>query len=184
MTPNLLRGLSWVGLACLLVACASSPRAQSEPAAVAEAAGPAPTATVEAPATTAPVPAAKPERSQIPELLKDVVADAYQRPKDPSCAGLASEIAALNVVLGEDLDNPEALKKDDNVAADLMAGAVRGLIPYHSWLRRIAGVDRRERKVVAAIAAGGVRRAYLKGLGEAQDCPLSARPLRPPVPAE
>jgi hypothetical protein len=45
-------------------------------------------------------------------------------------------------------------------------------------VRKLSGAERYERKVAAAIAAGSVRRAYLKGLGQAAGCAAPAAPRR------
>nr|QQZ48666.1 hypothetical protein JKL49_14210 [Phenylobacterium glaciei] len=46
-----------------------------------------------------------------------------------------------------------------------MAGAASDLIPFRGWVRRLSGAQRHDSLVTAAINAGAVRRAYLKGLG-------------------
>lgn len=127
-------------------------------------------------------------RQDIPDILKDAHQSPYAIPKDPSCDGLAREVSALDAALGADLDtpssedNPSLIERGADALGDSAGGAIRGavegLIPYRSWIRRLTGADRYARKVVAAIAAGTVRRAYLKGIGQAQGCrePAAPRP--------
>jgi hypothetical protein len=57
-----------------------------------------------------------------------------------------------------------------------------GLIPFRGWVRKLSGAERHSRLVAEAVAAGMTRRAYLKGLGQAQGCLPPAAPLRPTLP--
>lgn len=50
------------------------------------------------------------------------------------------------------------------------------MIPFRGWVRKLTGAERYSRKVSAAIAAGAIRRAYLKGLGQAAGCEAPAAP--------
>ena len=57
------------------------------------------------------------------------------------------------------------------------------LIPLRNWVRKLSGAEQASRQVTRAIAAGIVRRAYLKGLGQAKGCPPPAAPaLAAPTP--
>lgn len=59
------------------------------------------------------------------------------------------------------------------------------MIPFRGWVRKLTGAERYSRKVSAAIAAGAIRRAYLKGLGQAAGCAAPAAPRTAPArPAE
>jgi len=44
---------------------------------------------------------------------------------------------------------------------------------------KMSGAEHYSREVAAAIAAGTVRRAYLKGLGDARGCAAPAAPIHP-----
>lgn len=114
----------------------------------------------------------------VPEVLVHAMADAYAAPSAPGCASLVLEVQALDDALGEDLDSRDGGPVPEKLLAVALAGAVKGLVPYYSWLRRLSGEHGRFRHGVAAIAAGSVRRAYLKGLGEAGACPQPAAPKR------
>lgn len=128
-------------------------------------------------------------RKDIPEILRTAHREPYAIPRDPSCDGLAKEVAGLDGVLGADLDtpagenNPSLIERGADALGDSAGGAIRGavegLIPYRSWIRRLSGADRYSREVVAAIAAGTVRRAFLKGIGQAQGCREPAAPKPP-----
>jgi hypothetical protein len=136
-------------------------------------------------------------RAEIPATLVAALKDPYGRPADGSCTGIAAEIRSLDAVLGADLDTPvtpinpnliphslDALVQQGaelagEAAMGAAVGAVRGatsIVPYRSWVRKLSGAERYSKEVVAAIAAGGVRRAYLKGIGQATGCPVPAAP--------
>jgi hypothetical protein len=127
-------------------------------------------------------------RAEIPALLLAARRAPYARPADLSCAALAAEVAALDALLGVDLDTPAASPDDALVerGADLLVdtvhgalqGALAGLVPFRRWVRQLTGAERYAREVAAAIVAGSVRRAYLKGLGDAGGCAPPAAPRR------
>ena len=110
----------------------------------------------------------------------------YATPADLSCPALAAEIELLDAALGADLDtastadNPSLVERGTSEATDAMVGALRntteGVIPFRGWVRKLTGAERHSKEMSAAIAAGTVRRAYLKGLAEGSGC-------RPPAPA-
>lgn len=120
-------------------------------------------------------------RTKIPTVLLEAMADPYQRPAHATCAALAAAILPLNGALGADLDEP-AVNEDDlmdrgkDAALGAMAGFASDVIPFRGWVRKLSGAERHDGLVTAAITAGGVRRAYLKGLGEAKGCPPPATP--------
>lgn len=120
-------------------------------------------------------------RTKIPDVLLQAMADPYGRPKPSNCATLTALILPLNGALGADLDEP-ALDEDDlmergeNSALGLVAGAASSVIPFRGWVRQLSGAERHDKLVTAAITAGAVRRAYLKGLGEAKGCYPPATP--------
>lgn len=120
-------------------------------------------------------------RTKIPDVLLEAMADPYARPPDQKCLTLIAEIQPLNDALGADLD--EAVINEDDLLArgkDTAYGAVAGLatdtIPFRGWVRKLSGAERHDKLVAAAVTAGGVRRAYLKGLGEAKGCKPPATP--------
>lgn len=127
-------------------------------------------------------------RAEIPPLLLAARRAPYARPADLSCAALAAEVVALDALLGVDLDTPAATPDDALVdrGADLVVdtvegtlqGALAGLVPFRRWVRQLSGAERYAREVAAAITAGSLRRAYLKGLGDAGGCAPPAAPRR------
>ena len=124
----------------------------------------------------------------IPDVLLRAVNDTYLKPTPLNCETLGAEVLALDRVLGPDLDTLKAADKPDEFAKTALVNAIRGLVPYSGVLRLITGAKARQRRIAEAIAAGGVRRGYLKGLGESFGCDVPAAPLHrapeaPPPPA-
>lgn len=119
-------------------------------------------------------------RADIPPVLAAAARGPYAVPVDWSCPALATEIAELDAALGADLDtpvtgdNPSLIERGVGLAADMTVGQVRGManavVPYRGWVRKLSGAERYSREVSAAISAGVIRRAYLKGLGRADNC--------------
>ena len=130
-------------------------------------------------------------QTPIPPILLDAALSPYLAPPVITCDTLAEAIAPLDEALGADLDtpptplNPGLLERGSVLAGDTAISAVRGategLIPFRGWVRKLTGAEARSKKVRAAIAAGAVKRAYLKGLGAAKGCAPPAAPL-PPMP--
>jgi len=122
----------------------------------------------------------------IPPVLAAARKNPYLLPADTTCAGLASEVEALDAALGADLDTPATASNPGliergagaagNAAVGALRGAAEGVIPYRYWVRKISGAERYEKETAAAIAAGAVRRAFLKGLGQASACQVPAAP--------
>lgn len=121
---------------------------------------------------------------EIPEVLLQAVAETYRPPAPLECAVLEAEIAALDAILGPDLDRLKAADRTEDFVETAMVGALRSLIPYRSVIRFLSGARKRERRILEAIGAGAVRRGYLKGLGESIGCAPPAAPLPAPPPAE
>jgi hypothetical protein len=120
-------------------------------------------------------------RTKIPEVLLQAMADPYERPASGRCMELAERLRPLNDALGEDLDvtskdEPGMMAKGKTTALTLASGAASDVIPFRGWIRKLSGAERHDHYVQAAITAGAVRRAYLKGLGEAKGCDPPATP--------
>lgn len=120
-------------------------------------------------------------RTKIPPVLLEAQADPYKRPQPATCASIAAQIVPLNQALGADLDE-EAKDEDDLMdqgrvtALGAVAGFTQDVIPFRGWVRKLTGAEQHDKLVQSAIVAGGVRRAYLKGLGEARGCNPPATP--------
>lgn len=178
-----MKGIALTLLVIVLSACATrerepTPRPVTQPGAD----------TRFAQAATAPLSDVNIVRAPIPPVLSAAQRAPYGAPADASCGGIAAEVQALDGALGADLDtpatasNPSLIERGTEAAGDAAIGAVRstteGVIPFRGWVRKLTGAERYAREVAAAIAAGGVRRAYLKGLGQAGGCAAPAAPRK------
>lgn len=131
--------------------------------------------------------------SRIPVVLTEAMADPYARVTPATCDQLTAEIKRLEAALGPDLDapintdHPSNFKRGEGQARDASLDALRSTvqnyIPFDGYIRIVSGADRHDHKVLAAIQAGSVRRAYLKGMGEMAHCgpPATPRHLAHPV---
>jgi hypothetical protein len=125
-------------------------------------------------------------RTKIPDTLLDAIDAPYASPHPDSCRQIAADIAPLDDALGPDLDrppsdaDPSAVQRGEQVAGDAAISAVKGaadsIIPMRSWVRTLTGAEQHDKLVRAAIEAGAIRRAYLKGLGLAEGCRTPAAP--------
>jgi len=118
--------------------------------------------------------------ARIPAVLADAQKGPYVTPVDQSCGALLAEVRSLDEVLGADLDapasasNPGLIERGSaavgNAAVGAIKGAAQGVVPYRSWVRKLSGAERYSKEVSAAIAAGTIRRAFLKGVSVARGC--------------
>ena len=135
-------------------------------------------------AVTAPLKDLNLVKTAIPTALRNAQKNPYAIPADTSCTSLAKEINALNEVLGKDLDTP-ATDKDDslltrnnvvNESVSAIRKTTEAAVPFRNWVRKLSGAERKSKAVAAAITAGSIRRAYLKGIGQANQCQTPAAP--------
>jgi hypothetical protein len=72
------------------------------------------------------------------------------------------------------LANPGLIERGTTFVTDEAVGTVRsaaeGVMPYRKWVRKISGAERYAKDVAAAIAAGTVRRGFVKGMRVAGSC--------------
>ena len=127
-------------------------------------------------------------RDEIPPVLLEAAKGPYARPNPMTCARITALLLPLNGALGPDVDemkvDTESLGEQGGEAAlDAIADFAASAIPYRGWVRKLTGAEKHEKRLKAAIAAGEVRRAYLKGLGEQLKCAPPAAPARRKAPA-
>lgn len=142
-------------------------------------------------------------RDEIPEVLQNALKQPYLPPSDATCSVVVTEVHQLDAVLGADLDapasddSPSLLDRGEDMAENTAVGAIQrtaeGLVPFRSWVRKLSGAERHSRKLAAAITAGSIRRAFLKGFAVSHGCVLTpppqlaaasaGAPSTPPAPA-
>ena len=120
---------------------------------------------------------------EIPEILLESVKDPYQRPpRNWKCSTLVGLLRPLEAALGPDLDQlpsdgADLADRGKQTALSVAGDLAGGAIPFRGVVRRVSGAAGHDKRVQSAILAGSVRRAYLKGLGEARGCPAPAAPI-------
>ena len=109
-------------------------------------------------------------------MLAEAQKAPYGLNESSSCTELKAAIKSLDEALGADLDtpatesNPSLIERSGDAVAGAVKSASEGLIPYRGWVRKLTGAERYSKQVAAAIAAGTVRRAFLKGVARARNC--------------
>lgn len=119
-------------------------------------------------------------RADIPKVLADARKAPYARLGNEACPALRTEVETLDALLGPDLDTPASsldpslIERGVGAAGEAAIGALRStteaIIPFRGWVRKLTGAERYSKEVAASIAAGTVRRAFLKGLGHGAGC--------------
>jgi len=122
----------------------------------------------------------------IPPVLVSIT-DPYAPPTGQGCVWIGYEVEQLTAALGPDVDVLKAQSpqnwqsQSQDIAANAAVSATRsastGWIPARGIVRSLSGAEKSERKFLAAFEAGRLRRAYLKGLGEAKGCKPPAAPI-------
>jgi len=113
------------------------------------------------------------DSEDIPEILLAAQQDPYARLNH--CGTIMMEVSKLNLVLGEDYDTADWRERKLN-AGRVAQSVVGSFIPFRGVIREVSGANDHDRKMRDAISAGYMRRAYLKGLGEASGCKYPGRP--------
>lgn len=121
-------------------------------------------------------------KDEIPEVLLTARQAPYAPPASGDCETLLVEVGNLDAVLGDDYDT--APPPDRGISATGVAQRVVGsFIPFRGLIREISGARAHEAEFREAIAAGLMRRAYLKGRGQELGCPYPASPASPDLVA-
>lgn len=111
-------------------------------------------------------------KDEIPPLLAAASQAPYSLSGLKTCQQFAAEIGRLDAVLGPDVDKVQP-KKGESVGDLALSGVesvAGGLIPGSGLIRKVTGAEAHANKVKAAVYAGGLRRAYLKGTARAKGC--------------
>jgi hypothetical protein len=112
-------------------------------------------------------------KEEIPPEVLAVMKAPYSLQGIKGCSQYKAKISRLTELLGPDVDSGLAAKKGQNAgefalsAAESVAGS---LIPGTGLIRKISGAEAAQKRAQAAVLAGQLRRAYLKGTARAKGC--------------
>ena len=112
-------------------------------------------------------------KDKIPLQLQAVMERPYDLRGIKGCSGYQAAIGGLDAVLGPDVDSPYAINQKATPAEVVLSSAesvVGGLIPGMGIVRKISGAEAAQKKAQAAVLAGELRRAYIKGTARAKGC--------------
>jgi hypothetical protein len=131
-------------------------------------------------------------------LIRPGIPDALENLRYPyltdtvanNCESISYEIAQLDAVLGPESYQPgrettltqRGFAFAGDYAEDYAVDAVQGagdIVPFRSWVRRLSGAARAEKKAARAIELGHTRRTFLRGYGAALGC-TGVVPAPPP----
>lgn len=115
--------------------------------------------------------------------------DLYALPEVVTCMGIQAEIDDLTAVLGADPafagQGAAAGKAGYKVSLDInsqIENEMTDLIPYASYIRKLSGARRHEKKIEQAKFRGHLQRAHLHGKAAELNCPIKQAPsMRRPV---
>lgn len=112
-------------------------------------------------------------KDKIPPLLLRIMDAPYDIRTLRTCAALRGEIRRLTAVIGPDVDSPEVRrKKGKQSASEFILDGVSSIsfIPFSGLIRKISGAEAEQRRARAALLAGHIRRAYIKGNLRTRGC--------------
>lgn len=118
------------------------------------------------------------KKKHIPPVLIAAQAHPYTLAGLTDCAQIGAAVKDLDAVLGRDVDAPAGPKESASrgLAMDAGQDTINSLIPGRFIIRRLSGAYEAQRKAVAAVYAGSVRRGFLKGIGLSKNCKYPAAP--------
>lgn len=113
-------------------------------------------------------------KDKIPPEVEAIMEKPYDISKLKTCKALRGAVARLTEALGPDVDSDAAKKKKGQNPAEFALSAgesvVGGLIPGMGIIRKITGAEAAQKRAQAAVLAGQLRRAYIKGYAKARGC--------------
>lgn len=114
-------------------------------------------------------------KDKIPDKLLAILDDPYDVQRLRTCAALGGEVRSLTAIIGPDVDSAEVRrKKGKTSASEFVFDGARslggGILPFSGIIRKISGAEAEQKRAQAAVLAGHVRRAYIKGLMRGRGC--------------
>lgn len=119
----------------------------------------------------------------IPPVLLSARAAPYSNRGVGDCGDIRREVGDLDAVLGDDFDTSPPDRRGISVTG-VAQSVVGSFIPFRGIIREISGARSHEYDFREAIAAGLMRRAFLKGRGLEMGCPYPASPATPALVAQ
>jgi hypothetical protein len=111
-------------------------------------------------------------KEEIPPKLLAIMPAPYSLAGLKTCADFGREISELTALLGPDVDSVQP-KKGSTTSETVLSGIedlAGSFIPATRLIRKVSGAEAQEKKAKAAVYAGSLRRAYLKGTARAKGC--------------
>jgi len=115
------------------------------------------------------------DRDEIPQVLIDARMAPYANDGLNQCGEIRREVGDLDAVLGDDFDTAPPDERGITPTG-VAQRVVSFFIPFRGIIREVSGANSHEYEFREAIAAGLMRRAYLKGMGQQMGCPYPASP--------
>ena len=118
------------------------------------------------------------KQDEIPELLPEADGT-YSEPEN--CLNAQVQYERLNMLLGSD----DALKKVADYesinldASDAIESTISDFIPFESVIKYVSGATKHEKQLERAYFRGNIRRAYLKGYIDRNNCEIPLPPIKP-----
>jgi hypothetical protein len=115
-------------------------------------------------------------KPEVDPYLEPLMKNPYALKGLRTCKDYKAAIARLDSILGPDVDSAAAQNQTKQSPAEFAletgASVAGSLIPLSGLIRKISGADARQKYANAAVYAGGLRRAYVKGLAKGRGCRL------------
>lgn len=117
-------------------------------------------------------------QDKIPPELLAIMERPYDLGSMKTCQQYSAAVARLNSALGPDVDSAEAQAKKSNgetateYAIQGARSAIGDLLPGSGIIRKVSGAEKAQRRAQAAVLAGSLRRAFIKGTARAKGCKI------------
>lgn len=115
-------------------------------------------------------------KPEVDPYLEQLMDNPYAMTNLKNCKQYKAAIARLDSVLGPDVDSAAAQNQTKQSPAEFAletgASVAGSLIPLSGLIRKISGAEARQKYANAAVYAGGLRRAFVKGLANGKGCKI------------
>ncbi len=114
-------------------------------------------------------------KKEVPPALEAMMEDPYSLKGLKTCRQFSDEVKKITGFVGPDVDSAEArADRKSQTPAEFAFGATEAiagsLIPFSGVIRLVSGAKKREQFAQAAVYAGAVRRAFIKGTSRSKGC--------------